>query len=158
MRYLTEIDYRDHMAWIALDPSDPSEPALGVARYLRIEGEPDVAEAAVAVVDSHHGRGLGTLLLGLLAVSATQNGIQHFRAYVLAENAPMLRIFLELGSTALLSDPTRYVIDMPIPRSPEELPATPAGRVLKAVARGEIEPAFYAGERRDPIVSNGSGE
>src|SRR5947207_5929492 len=60
LRYLTEIDYETHMAWIALDPATPGEPGLGVARYVRLPGEPEVAEAAVTVVDSHQGLGLGT--------------------------------------------------------------------------------------------------
>lgn len=139
LHYLTEIDYAGHMAWIALDPTVPGEPLLGVGRYIRIEGEPEVAEAAVAVVDSHQGRGLGTLLLGLLALSAVRNRIHHFRAYVLAENLSMLRIFLDLGATAR-REANLHVVDMAIPEDPRDLPDTPAGRVFKAVAREALPP------------------
>src|SRR5438093_9709510 len=47
LRYLTEIDHTNHMAWIALDPTVPGEPGLGVARFVRLAQEPGVAEAAV---------------------------------------------------------------------------------------------------------------
>ena len=56
----------------------------------------------------------------------------------------MLKLFLELGSTARREDPTLYVVDMPIPRNSEDLPATPAGRVLRAVARQELDPPVAA--------------
>jgi hypothetical protein len=32
LRYFTEIDYVNHMAWVALDPTRPDQPGLGVAR------------------------------------------------------------------------------------------------------------------------------
>jgi hypothetical protein len=44
LRHLTEIDYRDHMAWVALDPTEPEVPGIGVARYMRLAAEPMVAE------------------------------------------------------------------------------------------------------------------
>jgi GNAT superfamily N-acetyltransferase len=90
VRFLTHVDYEDHMAWVALDPLDPGRRGLGVARYVRVAEEPSVAEAAVTVVDSHQGRGLGTVLLGVLALSAERNGIRTFRGFVLEANAPML--------------------------------------------------------------------
>src|SRR5947207_6557708 len=48
---LTEIDYHDHMAWVALDPPGPGFLGVGVGRYARPAEEPAVAEAAVTVVD-----------------------------------------------------------------------------------------------------------
>lgn len=98
LRYLTEVDQVDHLAWIALDPALPGEPAVGVARCIRLPEEPRTAEVAVTVLEAHQGRGLGTLLLGLLSRSAAAQGIRTFRAYVLEDNAAMLRIFRELGA------------------------------------------------------------
>ena len=66
LRYLTELDWNKHQAWIAVDPKQRGEPTLGVARCVPLEDEPKVAEAAVAVVDSVHGKGLGTFLLSVL--------------------------------------------------------------------------------------------
>ena len=149
LRYLTEIDYVNHLAWIALDPSEPDFPVLGVARCIRIEGEPDAAEAAVAVVDSHHGRGLGTLLLGLLAGAASRSGIRRFRAHVLADNVAMLHLFRDLGAAIEPEDATVRLVDMAIPEDPRDLPDTAAGRVFRAVARQELSfphPKFHEPE------------
>jgi GNAT superfamily N-acetyltransferase len=135
LRFLTEIDYENHIAWIAVDPASPELPALGVARCVRIEDEPDVAEAAIVVADPVQGRGLGSLLLGMLAVAARSNGIRQFRAYVMSENRPMLDMLQELGGTVELEGPGLCRVDTPIAEDPEELPDTPTGRVFKAVAK-----------------------
>jgi GNAT superfamily N-acetyltransferase len=139
VRDLTEIDYDDRMAWVAVDPSRPSQPGLGVARYVRIAEEPAVAEAAVTVLDEYQGRGIGTILLRVLAESAREHGIRSFRGYVLAENAPMMDILHDLGATAAPEGPLLRV-DVPIPATAGELPDTPTGRVFKSVARGELPP------------------
>ena len=138
--YLTHIDHVDHMAWIALDPNAPGTPGLGVARYVRLEDEPGVAEAAVVVADDVQGLGLGTILLGLLGVSAIDNGIGAFRAYVLVENRLMLGILREMGGTVTLEEPGMYRMDLPLHEDPDEIPDTPTGRVFKAVAKRVIPP------------------
>jgi GNAT superfamily N-acetyltransferase len=139
VRSLTEIDYDDRMAWVAVDPSRPSLPGLGVARYVRLAEEPAVAEAAVTVLDEYQGRGIGTILLRMLAGSAREHGIRSFRGYVLAENAPMMDILQDLGATAVPEGPLLRV-DVPIPATADELPDTPTGRVFKSAAKGELPP------------------
>jgi len=139
LRHLTEIDYRDHMAWVALDPAQPRQPGLGVARYIRLAEEPTTAEAAVTVLDEHQGRGIGTILLEALAGSARAHGIHRFRGYVLAENIPMVEILQGLGAT-VAHEGSLLRVDVPIPPSPEELPDTPTGRVFKSLARRELPP------------------
>jgi GNAT superfamily N-acetyltransferase len=137
LRYLTEIDYVSHMAWVALDAADPAHTGLGVARYIRLATDPTTAEAAVTVLDEHQGKGIGTILLGVLAESARRQGIERFRGYVLAENVPMVEILRELGAT-VAHDGSLLRIDVPIPASPEELPDTPTGRVFKSLAKREL--------------------
>ncbi len=140
VQHLTEIDYHDHMAWVALDPTRPGQPGLGVARYVRVADEPTVAEAAVTVVDSHHGRGIGTILLAMLALSARENGITTFRAFVLEENLTVLEILREMGGSVEQFDGSVMKVDVPIPEDPDDLPDTPTGRVFRAAARRLIPP------------------
>jgi GNAT superfamily N-acetyltransferase len=140
VRYLTEIDYADHMAWVALDPAQPGRPGVGVARYVRLPEDPAVAEAAVTVLDEYQGRGIGTILLRLLAGSAREHGIGAFRGYVLADNDPMVDILHDLGAAVTPEGPLLRV-DVPIPASPDELPDTPTGRVFKSIAGRQL-PAF----------------
>jgi RimJ/RimL family protein N-acetyltransferase len=146
LRYLTEIDYEDHMAWVAVDPAVDGEPGLGVARYVRLPGEPEVAEAAVTVVDSHQGLGLGSILLGALGLSAVAHGIRAFRAYVLEENQAVQELFAGFGATMHHEGPMLRV-DVPLPDDPQDLPDTPTGRVFRAVASHMLPPldARYPG-------------
>src|SRR5919108_4377527 len=58
---LTELDYVNHFAWLALLPDEPGEPGAGVARYVRLDDEPEIGEAAVVVIDEYQRRGIGTL-------------------------------------------------------------------------------------------------
>jgi len=133
--YLTRIDYTTHMAWVALDPSNRTHPGLGVARYVRLPHEPTVAEVAITVVDSHQGRGLGTMLLGVITRSAVDNGIETFVAHVLGGNVAMLNLLTALG-VAVTTDPDGLIaVRTPLPRRMEDLSKSPAGRVFREVAR-----------------------
>jgi len=134
--YLTRIDYTTHMAWVAVDPDSPEHPGLGVGRYIQIPGHPQAAEVAITVVDSHQGLGLGTILLSVITRSAVQHGILTFVAHVLVQNAPMLKLFTELGATVTLEDAGVVAVRMPLPQRAEDLPNSPAGKVFRQVARG----------------------
>ena len=138
-RYLTEVNYEDHMAWVAVDLSPPDRPGVGVARYIRLPEDPTAAEAAVTVLDGYQGRGIGTILLRMLAESAGAHGIRSFRGYVLAENAPMVEILHGLGARVTQEGPLLRV-EVPIPATPDQLPDTPTGKVFKSVARDELPP------------------
>ena len=84
LRYLLEIDHRDHEALLAVD-EDGGE-AVGVARFVRLPDYPEVAEAAVIIVDPWQGRGLGKALSRLLAERARELGVRKFEAMLLVEN------------------------------------------------------------------------
>ena len=70
---------------------------VGVASYEPMRA--DEAEMAFLVDDAVHGRGIGTLLLEQLAAVARERGIRHLHADTLAENGPMLRVFMHSGFT-----------------------------------------------------------
>jgi RimJ/RimL family protein N-acetyltransferase len=144
LRYFTEVDQVNHLAWIALDPAVPGEPAVGVARCIRLPANPRIAEVAVTVLDTYQGRGLGTLLLGLLSRTAVARGIRTFRAYVDEDNEAMLRIFRDLGAQVGRTDSGVCHLDIPVPDDPDTLPDTATGRVFKAVAARRYEPALIA--------------
>ena len=139
LRYLTEVDQHDHVAWVALDLDRLDQPGIGVARYVRVEDEPHVAEAAITVADEYQGRGAGTLLLGLLAGLARRDDISVFRNYVLADNEAMLSLFDELGGERAVEAPGVYRVDLALPGPDEDLPDSPAGRAFLAAARRELE-------------------
>jgi RimJ/RimL family protein N-acetyltransferase len=131
LRYLTEIDGVSHFAWGALLADDPDQ-GIGVARYVRLEDQPDVAEAAVTIVDEYQRRGLGTVLLALLAARAFAVGVRSFRAYVQEENAPMRDLLVDLGARAHFDSPGLLSVDVPLDTG--TMPDAAATRILRAVA------------------------
>jgi RimJ/RimL family protein N-acetyltransferase len=92
LRYLTDVDQRDHVALAAVEDGYG---IVGVARFIRLEAHE--AELAIAVVDAHQGQGLGGDLLAALAKRARDQGVTRFHATVLADNARMLRLLSRLG-------------------------------------------------------------
>ena len=84
LAYLFEVDYVDHFVWVVTDGVDG--PIVADGRLIRDEDDPTSAEVALTVADAYQGRGIGTLLLGALAVTAHVDGIERFHARVLSDN------------------------------------------------------------------------
>jgi RimJ/RimL family protein N-acetyltransferase len=104
LQYLTDVDQQNHVAWIAINPSLPGEPGMGIARFIRLPHEPDVAELALTVVDKFQGLGLGAALLNILLVRAEQLNIRTLRAVVLPDNYRVIRWMRRLGATSSYRD------------------------------------------------------
>jgi acetate---CoA ligase (ADP-forming) len=64
---------------------------VAVGSYLDLRS--GIAEAAFAVADAFHGKGLGTILVERLAAIAAANGFRTFEATVLPDNHAMLEVF-----------------------------------------------------------------
>jgi GNAT superfamily N-acetyltransferase len=146
---LTEIDYRDHFAWIALSLEEAGTPGVGVARYVRSAEEPEVAEAAVTVIDDYHGRGLGTLLLDMLGAVALANGIRSFRGYALEDNRAILDVLKGLDARTHHDSPGVIRVEIDLPTRAENLRGSPLYEVLRAVARGD-GPVFIPPDSLSP--------
>jgi GNAT superfamily N-acetyltransferase len=136
LRYFTEVDHHDHEALVAVKPSDGE--GIGVARYVRSREDPAEAEVAVAVIDEWQGQGVGTRLLTGLAERARQEGISRFTGLVLADNDVMLNLLGELGTVR-----TEGIEDGAVSVSVDlsETGLGHLGRLLRAIARGELRPA-----------------
>jgi RimJ/RimL family protein N-acetyltransferase len=99
LTYLTQVDHHDHEALVALEPA--SGHGIGVARFVRSPGDPELAEVAVAVADSWQNRGVGTALLDRLTQRAREEGVRRFSAEILADNRPMLELIDDLGDVTM---------------------------------------------------------
>jgi RimJ/RimL family protein N-acetyltransferase len=100
LRYLVEIDHRNHEALIAVD--EESNEGVGVARYVRDQARPSAAEVAVTVVDDWQGRGLGTLLLEAITMRAREEGVDTFTALMLVDNSQMMDLLQRLGAVRVV--------------------------------------------------------
>jgi GNAT superfamily N-acetyltransferase len=114
VRHLTDVDHRDREALVALDALTGE--GVGVARYVRDPEAPLRAEAAVTVIDDWQGRGLGTLLVELLAVRAREEGIERFTALMLASNDDMMDLLRALGPVRVVDREAGTVeVEAPLP-------------------------------------------
>jgi RimJ/RimL family protein N-acetyltransferase len=98
LRYLTEVDDRDHVALVAEYPGDPARRLIAVARFVRLAEDPSAAEAAIVVADDWHRRGVGTLLAERLAERARHAGIARFTATMASDNVAAHRLMARLTS------------------------------------------------------------
>jgi RimJ/RimL family protein N-acetyltransferase len=97
LRYLTEVDGRDHAALVAESPAQPTRAMIGVARYVRLADDREAAEVAVVVADTWQGRGVGSLLADELAARARGQGIRRFTATMSADNVPAHRLLARIA-------------------------------------------------------------
>lgn len=95
LRYLTEIDGHDHVAFVAETERWPGM-IVAVARYVRLDDDPDTAEAAIVVADALQGLGLGTLLAERLAAAGAVHGVHRFTAEMLGDNRAAHRLMERL--------------------------------------------------------------
>lgn len=142
LRYFTEFDGVNHLAIGAIRTKpDGTSQGLGVARFVRLEGDPTAAEAAVVVVDEFQNRGLGRLLLLRLVAAARERGIVRFRATTLADNPAARALMKDLGVEPRASDEDDTLsVDMTLPEALPDTRDPPRGstlyRLFSAVARG----------------------
>jgi RimJ/RimL family protein N-acetyltransferase len=99
LRYLTEIDFKNHIAIVAVAIKESGKLPLGVARYIRLSKSPCLAEFAITVADPYQNMGIGTLFLKLLVDHARNNNVCSLIGYVLSENQAMLRILEHYKTT-----------------------------------------------------------
>jgi RimJ/RimL family protein N-acetyltransferase len=97
LAYLTEVDFRDHYALVAVLAAAPSV-VVGVGRWIRDREAPGDAEIAIVIADDLQGRGVGTALGGALAEAAIARGIERFTASMLPSNTAAHRLFAKISS------------------------------------------------------------
>lgn len=97
VRYLTGLDYDNHMALIAVTQENDEEDIVGVARYIMLDSEPGTAEFAIVVSDTFQRRGLGSLLMHRLAAYAAAHDVRIFLGLTHNDNLRFLRFVQQLG-------------------------------------------------------------
>jgi GNAT superfamily N-acetyltransferase len=90
VRHLTELEHPARVAYAV----EADGELVAVGRY---DAAGDRAEVAFTVTDAHQGRGIGTVLLAVLAECARAHGIRTFFADVLCDNRAMLHVFHDAG-------------------------------------------------------------
>lgn len=111
---------------------------IGVACYVPLI-EPATAEMAVAVADSEHGRGVGTVMFEALADAARAEGVSRLLALVLTENRDMSRLLEDLGFQ-LARHASGGVVEFTIDLADTAEHLDAADRRAHAATRASLEP------------------
>jgi RimJ/RimL family protein N-acetyltransferase len=97
LRYLTEVDGRDHVALVAEYPGEPVRRLIAVGRFVRYHDDRDAAEVAIVVADDWQRRGVGSLFAKRLATRARLSGIRRFTATMSSENVAAHKLMDKLA-------------------------------------------------------------
>jgi RimJ/RimL family protein N-acetyltransferase len=151
LTYLCDLDHESHFALGAvLEGGDGAgEPiGAGIARFIRLPfqlGEPSTAEAAIAVADGLHGKGLGKLLLLRLCAAAAERDIEQFRCEVLADNTSMRALIATIAPEHTIVNANGIAtIDfaigaIPSDASPDTTRVGPLYALLRAAAENVVD-------------------
>lgn len=82
---LVEQDPMKHVTWTVLDPAREF-PGVGGASWWRNVEQPKQAEMSAMVLDADQSRGIGTLLLATMWLTAFRAGVEELVAYTLLDN------------------------------------------------------------------------
>ncbi len=87
-----------HVTWTVLDPTREFSP-LGGASWWRETPDSPEAEISLIVLDAEQGRGIGTLLLAIMWLTALRAGAESIVGYVLAGNRQAARWMRDCGAS-----------------------------------------------------------
>lgn len=146
--YLCNLDQVTHFAIGAIAEAgegDGEPVGLGIARFIRLPTqalEPVTAEAAIAVADAAHRKGLGRLLLTRLCAAAIEREIERFRCEVLVDNTGMQGLIDSIAPVhttqtkhGVLEIDFALMPDAPPPDAPEN----PLYKFFRAAAENTVE-------------------
>lgn len=137
LQYLTEVDHHNHEALVAIDPDEGD--LIGSARYVRTSPYRDrQAEVAIVIADNWRGKGLGKALLSRLSIRAREEGVTHFLAVILADNANATDLFENFAprkTQTRRGEPGQVEVLIDLPWS-GEFSDSALGYALRSAARG----------------------
>jgi RimJ/RimL family protein N-acetyltransferase len=126
---LLKVDPGNHEIWTVFDPSREFVP-MGAASWWRDGRAPDEAEFSVTVLDADQERGIGTLLLALMWLTAFRAGISRLKGYAMTENRRAVRWMRNTGAEGTWEG--RQIVFRWDLGDLDRLPATPAAADLAA--------------------------
>jgi len=115
--FLTNIDGKNRVALCASIQKNDKERGIGLARYVKLTDENNVAEFAITVIDEFQRQGVGYELLKRLTETARANHLEMLRGYVLATNKDMLSLCKRFDATIRATDSCSVIINIPILKS-----------------------------------------
>jgi len=134
LRYFTEVDQRNHVAWVGIKATAADPCGLGTGRFVRRLDDASVAEFALTVIDSCQRKGLGTLLMAVLCVVAGQQGVRFLEGVILPENRTVINWLVRLDARLTFADGV-WQARLPVSGPP----AAPGGHATALRFRGAVD-------------------
>lgn len=104
IRKLVDVDGTRHLAWVAIDESQPDRPVIGAVHAIRDSADEQTGEFAIGLLDAWHSQGLARLLIAVLCADAQAHGLSAMMADVLWENRPGRMLMKAIGARTAGSD------------------------------------------------------
>jgi RimJ/RimL family protein N-acetyltransferase len=142
LKQMTEVDFLNVVALVAVLERNGNERIAGEGRYIRSgeAGTIQKAEVAFLIDDAFQGLGIASHLLKHLIAIARESGITHFEAEVLRTNQAMLAILARSGfpvERSVTRDFIYAVMDLRTEgQSPAPASEPPGGHGEKKIAQG----------------------
>lgn len=92
LKYFTEVDQVNHLAYVAINTDSSGPSPAGSIRSVRDLERTNFAELAVTIVDSCQGQGLGYKMLEILSDAAQKQNITHLFGDFHASNTGILKL------------------------------------------------------------------
>lgn len=97
VQYLSSVDHKTRVAFVAeLQINDKSE-IIGIVRYDTYPDHRDLAEFAIFIDDKYQGQGLGTFMFNHLVNFAQSKGVKTLKAFVHFGNRKMMGLIKNSG-------------------------------------------------------------
>jgi RimJ/RimL family protein N-acetyltransferase len=116
LKQLTDVDFENIVALVAVMHENGQDRIVGGGRYIRMgDAASRSAEVAFLVDDEHQGLGIGSRIFRNLIAIGRASGIAKFEAEVLPSNDGMLRLFQRSGlavTKSMARDAVHVTIDL----------------------------------------------
>jgi len=96
--YFTNLDGWDHYA-IGMEEREAPKRGVATVRMVRSIIDPVEAEIAIAIIDGYQGIGLGTLLMQLIVLAASERKIERLSFTFMPQNAGIIKLINLIGPT-----------------------------------------------------------
>lgn len=112
--YLTKLDGHNHYA-IGIEERENPHRGVAIARLVRSSTQPEEAEIAITIIDEFQNMGLGSLLIKLIALAATERDLERLSFTSMPQNNGITRLIQKIGpyrKNSLAMDYVQYFVDI----------------------------------------------
>jgi acetyltransferase len=96
LEYFTNLDGWNHYA-IGLEERERPQRGVAIARMVRSSVDPVEAEIAITIIDDYQGMGLGTFLMRLIVLAASEREIERLSFTFLPQNKSIFKVICKVG-------------------------------------------------------------